>query len=266
MQDSIPTSTFTIDRPEGRRAVDAIREQREAILLKPPPRLEEQRAADIRISGLLDEWLTHHRAEVVARRTRARQGHSRAPRAASPRRRRTSSSSTTSGADPGDPESDLDPSRADALRRERGDQAERLCLAVDCSASMEDKAPQAKFCSDACRKNDERLREERDALAVAAWERRQIFGAVDWLYEMATDGHGRRLGGAQQRLALPDRPSSRSGPAPCRISYMECPDCAGKHDRRKPCSVRQLAVAEMAIAPSWAFARASAGREMAVAA
>jgi hypothetical protein len=95
----------------------------------------------------------------------------RASRSSSPRRqgsRRTGASSSTSSSDPGDPDGD-DPPGSSAPQSGPGEKAERICLAVDCRRSIDHLAPQARWCSDACRVRDQLARETRDELAIEAW-------------------------------------------------------------------------------------------------
>ncbi len=102
------------------------------------------------------------------RRTSTSGQHCRARRTTGARRRgsrRSSSSSRTSSADPGDSDGDSDPPGV-ATPPAGGEIAERMCLAIDCEKSIAHKAPQARFCSNACRVRDKRAQEARDLLAI----------------------------------------------------------------------------------------------------
>lgn len=146
-------------------------------------------------------WVRFPSCETVRRIGNRPQGHQR--RRGSNHHaggsRRVSSSSSTSSADPGEPSGEPEP--------------ERLCLAVGCSSSIDHRAPQADFCSPACRKADDRARAARDALALEVWEDQAGIEPLDALeVYMQTGPDGLTLRPPRAVKKRPWRTSGRPGP------------------------------------------------------
>ena len=114
----------------------------------------------------------HGASRLRTKATRARRTALR-PRSATTRPRAPRAATTRSCRSRNSPSGDSDPPDGDGESEPPGVVGGRECLAPDCDKSLADKAPQSLFCSDACRKRDERARKERDRLALEAWQGRQ---------------------------------------------------------------------------------------------
>lgn len=159
-----PTLTFRSSGEVSQAALDASQDEHRRAVAALPPLLRRAYATYLRTGRM-----PAPPSLAPSRRSPSR---SRAPRAASTRtrgsRRGVARTSALSG-DSGEPSDSDPPGLASAPPTGRDKKAERLCLAVDCDESMAGRAPQAKFCSDACRIRDDRTREERERLAAEAF-------------------------------------------------------------------------------------------------
>lgn len=115
--------------------------------------------------------------ERIRERRTAGSQHRRESRPTPTRRRgsrRAGASSRTSSADPPDDDPDPEPQPA------------RTCGACDCDESLIGKAPQARFCSDACRKAASRGVFRVPVKPPPTWSEAELLGTgeVDLLYEL----------------------------------------------------------------------------------